>query len=1088
MKQVFTAILISLSLVSFASVRSSFTCSTIKGCSPLVVNLIDHSTGTINNRQWNFGNGNTSTQTTPSATFLTPGVYAVTLIVSNGTDRDSSVQMITVFSPPSVDFISDRSAACPGDSVHFINHVTAGSAPVSQYAWDFGNGIASSNMNATYQYPQSGIYNVTLVAQDTNGCNGHLTKTAFITVWPKPAAAFTATPVTSCGASQVVDFNSQSTGTGLTYNWNFGDSTSSTLANPSHLYSYGRRVARMLVANNYGCIDSAIQNIGVIYVKADFFAYKTTVCAGEKVQFVDMSPMSGHVWHWDFGDGTTSTTQNPTKVYTNPGVYSVTFIVSDGLCRDSSTKVAYITVTQGFAINFTADNHNSCTTPFTVNFTSVAPAGTTLIWNFGDGNSSTQINPTNTYTGAQAYSVSLTVIDSSGCTVSSTLPGFINTSRPGVKFTSDTLVCPHALIQFANSTINATRYLWNFGDGDTSTLKSPIHSYASFGRYSVSLTAWDSIGCDSTLVKPSFINVDSTVVDFTVDEKFSMCPPLVSIFSSHANRSGLKYLWNFGDGYTDTSANPTHVYFHPGVYTVTLTGTGLYGCTNTITYTNLITVQGPSATFSMNPNSGCVPVNVSFSATPSVNTQRVVCDLGDGTLYTDSLHFNYTYDAVSIFHPKFILTDQIGCTVAYALDSIVTHGVPVISMNDTSICAGKTVNINMGSGYQWKTRGLYASDSSAQALMPCDTCAAVSLQPVDTTVYLVKTTNQYGCSATASFKVNVDPLPVIRTQDTIRLCKNASVTMNAVEQAYSVNWSPATYLSSTNALAPVCTPAQSEDYMVSAYNRLGCSVTQFVPVRVYDHIPVALSADTSVCVGSQVQLWATVTDTFFHDVTYSWKNSSSLSADNIADPIATVLTPETFDVTVSSSTCPPSTAAVTIGVSTPANVKLPGEIITTPYTELSITPVSGDLTTYLWSAKNTPSCTECSTTTLVPTESQVVYLEGKNQYGCSAKDSMLIHILNCDPATIFVPNTFTPNGDGNNDKLYVRSRTLSHLEYFRLFNRWGAIVYESNSLTEGWDGSINGKLAEQGVYVYQISGKCESGYDVSTSGTVTLIR
>ena len=163
-------------------------------------------------------------------------------------------------------------------------------------------------------------------------------------------------------------------------------------------------------------------------------------------------------------------------------------------------------------------------------------------------------------------------------------------------------------------------------------------------------------------------------------------------------------------------------------------------------------------------------------------------------------------------------------------------------------------------------------------------------------------------------------------------------------------------------------------------------------------------------------------------------------------------------------------------------------MITTPYAELSITPVSGDLTSYLWSAKNQLSCTECATTTLVPTESQVVYLEGKNQYGCSTKDSMMVHILNCDPTSIFVPNTFTPNGDGSNDKLYVRSRTLSQLEYFRLFNRWGAVVYESKNISDGWDGNINGKIAEQGVYVYQISGKCESGYDVSTSGTVTLIR
>jgi gliding motility-associated-like protein len=1088
MKQLFTAIMILLSLGSFASVRSSFTCSSVKGCSPLVVNLTDHSTGTITNRHWDFGNGNNSTQINPSATFLASGVYTIKLVVSNGADKDSSTQTITVFSSPIVDFAADRSALCPNDSMHFTNHVTAGSAPVTQYAWGFGNGIASSDMNASYRFPQSGIYDVTLVVQDTNGCNGHLTKPAFITVWPKPGAAFTATPLTSCGSSQIVDFTSQASGNGLVYDWHFGDSTSSASANPSHLYSYGNRVAKMFVRNNFGCIDSAAQNVNVIYVKANFFAYKTTVCAGEKVNFVDNSPMAGRTWHWDFGDGTSSSKQNPAKIYTHPGVYSVTFIVTDGLCRDSSTTVNYITVTQGFAVSFTADNHNSCTVPFTVNFTSNAPSGTTLTWNFGDGNADTTANPTNTYTTASIYGVSLTAVDSTGCTVSSTIPGFINTSRPSTQFASDTLVCPHSPVQFGNSTHNATRYLWNFGDGDTSTLKSPLHSYANYGRYTVSLTAWDSIGCDSTFVRPSYIHVDSTKVDFSVDEKFSMCPPLVSIFSSHANRNDLRYRWDFGDGFTDTAANPTHIYFHPGVYTVRLIGSGAYGCYNTVTYTNLITVQGPSATFTMNPNSGCVPVNVSFSATPTANTQRVICDLGDGTLYTDSLHFHYTYNAPSIYHPKFILTDQIGCTVAYDMDSIVTHAVPVISLKDTSICAGQSATIHMGSGYQWKTRSLYVSDSSALALSPCDTCGTVSLTPQDTTVYIVRTANQFGCSATGSFRINVDQLPVLSAQDTIKLCRNASFTMDVVKQADRVIWSPSTYLTSATAFAPTCTPAQDENYTVSAYNKMGCVSTQTVPVRVYNHIPLTVTHDTAVCAGAQVQLNASVSDTFFHGVTYSWKNSAQLNSTNIADPMATIETPETFEVIASSGSCPVSTASVTVGVHTPATVKLPAQMVTTAYAELSITPVSGDLTSYLWSAKNQLSCTECATTTLVPTESQVVYLEGKNQYGCSTKDSMMIHILNCDPTSIFVPNTFTPNGDGSNDKLYVRSRTLSQLEYFRLFNRWGAVVYESKSISEGWDGNINGKIAEQGVYVYQISGKCESGYDVSTSGTVTLIR
>ena len=1090
MKQLSLLILTLYSLTSFATIHSSFTASEIKGCSPLVVNFTDHSTGSITSREWDFGNRNTSTQLNPSATYLTPGTYIVKLAVYDGTSGDSSTQIITVLSPPVVNFTSDRTTACPGDSIHFTNQVTAGSAPVTQYAWGFGNGIASSYSNTTYHYQQSGVYDVTLVAQDTNGCNAHLTKTAYITIWPKPTAAFTASPLVSCAASQVVNFSNQSTGTGLIYSWRFGDSTFCNVANPSHLYAYGTYSANLIVSNSNGCVDSLKQNVSVINLKANFRASDTTVCAGQTIYFFDLSPTLGTNWNWNFGDGTTSNHANPAKVYSQPGVYPVTFVVTDAVCKDSLTKLAYINVTSGFSVSFTADTQYSCTVPLAVNFTSHAPSGVSLIWNFGNGNGSTATDPTNTYTSASVFSVSLTATDSSGCTVVSTVPGFINTSMPSVKFVSDSMLCPGIPVQFFNRTVNATRYLWHFGDGDSSTQLNPVHTYQRYGLYTVALTAWDSIGCDSTYIKAAYMNVDSTEVGFSVDEKFSMCPPLVSVFSSHANRPDLKYRWDFGDGYTDTTANPTHIYFHPGVYTVKLVGISKYGCTNTLIDSNLIVVEGPSGTFSMTPNTGCVPVDVTFSATTSSNTQSVICDLGNGTLYNDSLNFNYTYTSVSIFHPKFILTDQVGCSVPYSLDSIITHPIPVLSMNDTSICAGQQISITMANGhYQWKDRNINECDTCTKVLNICDTCTSVLLMPNDTTYYTVTSTNAFGCSAAGGFKVMVDPMPILHAQDTIKLCKNASVQMNVVEQATGATWSPATYLSSINSFQPVCTPAENIDYTVTAYNRLGCTVTETIPVKVYGFIPLVASKDTSVCARSSVQLNASVTDTFFHGVTYTWDASPYLNSTSIADPMATVGSEsETFRVTATSGSCPAAVATVTIGLNPAANVKLPANIYTTPYAEVSITPVSGDLTSYHWSAKNDLSCTECNTTTLVPTESQVVYVNGENQYGCSTKDSMLIHVLNCDPTSIFVPNTFTPNGDGTNDKLYVRSKTLSHLEYFQLFNRWGAIVFETNSVSDGWDGYINGKLAEVGTYVYQVKGKCENGYDVETSGTVTLIR
>jgi gliding motility-associated-like protein len=482
----------------------------------------------------------------------------------------------------------------------------------------------------------------------------------------------------------------------------------------------------------------------------------------------------------------------------------------------------------------------------------------------------------------------------------------------------------------------------------------------------------------------------------------------------------------------------------------------------------------------MSATTGCIPVNVNFNVNPSANTQSVICDLGDGTLYTDSLNFNYSYNSVNIFHPKFILTDQIGCSVAYSLDSIATHALPVLNLRDTSICAGQNVKVVLGNDqYQW----------SNLPVSSCSTCSTVTLHPMDTTDYKVIATSTTGCSVTNRFKIMVDQLPVLKAQDTIKICQNGTVTMDVVESAFGVNWSPSTYLNNAHAFAPLATPAENMNYIVTAYNRLGCSLSQIVPVNVYNKIPFSVTADTAVCPGSSVQLNVMTTDTLFHNVTYTWNTSTDLSATDIANPIATVRSnAETFRVTAHSGNCPATSAAVTVTVNPAAHVKLPTEIVTTANAEVTITPTTGNLTTYNWSAKEQLSCTDCAATSLVPTENQIVYVHGTNQYGCTAKDSTLIHILNCDPNSVFIPNTFTPNTDGTNDKLYVRSKTLAQLEYFRLFNRWGAIVFETKNIAEGWDGNINGQIAEEGVYVYQMSGKCESGYDVSTSGTVTLVR
>jgi gliding motility-associated-like protein len=112
----------------------------------------------------------------------------------------------------------------------------------------------------------------------------------------------------------------------------------------------------------------------------------------------------------------------------------------------------------------------------------------------------------------------------------------------------------------------------------------------------------------------------------------------------------------------------------------------------------------------------------------------------------------------------------------------------------------------------------------------------------------------------------------------------------------------------------------------------------------------------------------------------------------------------------------------------------------------------------------------------------------ENELGCRVEDSVMLRSVGCDSKMVYLPNTFTPNGDGVNDKLFVRGIGLKQLEFFRIFDRWGNVVFFSDELNNGWDGTSNGKPADINTYVYMLKGVCTSGATIELNGNVTLVR
>jgi len=144
---------------------------------------------------------------------------------------------------------------------------------------------------------------------------------------------------------------------------------------------------------------------------------------------------------------------------------------------------------------------------------------------------------------------------------------------------------------------------------------------------------------------------------------------------------------------------------------------------------------------------------------------------------------------------------------------------------------------------------------------------------------------------------------------------------------------------------------------------------------------------------------------------------------------------------------------------------------------------------YYWTPASGLSCTNCEDPVASPPATTVYMLTGTDNNGCRMKDSVTVNVIDgCAEALIFVPNTFTPNGDGRNDKLFVRAFGIQSINFFRVFDRWGKMVFETTDINTGWDGTHLGIPLDPGVFVYEVQGVCLNNEIFVKSGNVSIVK
>ena len=495
--------------ITIDTVHVNFSSAINRICMPVTATFTDLSVNAIS-WYWRFGNGDTSVLQNPVYTYDSIPTSPVSLTITDN-HGCSGVYSQPAFVPLNGTFTAQSDSGCAPFTASFSSDTAFANA----WYWNFGDGTSSTLHSPSHTYATAGNYDVTLII--TSGqyqCSDTLTMPQLIRV-KQPSAAFSTPNLSGC-APLVVNFTSNSLDVD-SYLWEFGDSTTSTNQNPAHIYNRPGIYSVSLIASNLlGCSDTLVksQYIRVLGPITNFTASAFSGCDPFLVDFSDLSQDAVN-WSWFFGDGYASTSQNPAHLYQDTGSFTASLVT-----HDTAGCASYYELPQQIVVypiprsSFTTNDTIGCE-PYVVSFTNTSVSNDSSHWDFGDGSTSSQNNPAHTYTTAGVYAVRLVTRNLFGCadTFTTNRPIVIN-ATPQPAFSSDTSQgCAGFSINFQDLSTHLVQpaYLWDFGNGVTSTLPNPVVGFTNPGFYDVTLSITNANGCANTVMLPAYIHVFDTL-------------------------------------------------------------------------------------------------------------------------------------------------------------------------------------------------------------------------------------------------------------------------------------------------------------------------------------------------------------------------------------------------------------------------------------------------------------------------------------------------------------------------------------------------------------------------------------------------
>lgn len=979
-----------------------------------------------------------------TATGLQPGVEYTVLV----TDANGCTSTITFVFPGGapINIEVQASASCRDGNTGSASISISGG--VEPYTIEWSNGATGSNIDNL----PAGDYTVKVTDIQGN------TRTIAFTVAPiNINVNFQVTPQGCETRDGVVVATATGGNEPYRFQWSNGANTATINNVVSGAYT-------LTVTDANGCVSQATVEVPRKRVTLETQVINASCQAGATGAATAIP--SGGTEPYEFAWSNGATTATISNV--NPGFYEVTVKDAAG-CEEA----AFITI--GRDENLTLE---ATSTPADCNLSNgtaaIVPQNGTApfvyVWNNGA--------QTATLEGLEAGSYNVTVVDANGC------QGEVQVTVDGKNITLATEVNSASCVGGTNGAATVipsggdAPYTFAWSNGANTADISALEP----GSYTVTVT--DNAGC----AQITTIDIEQLTIDIEASVQNISCSEntlgTITITNIPRGTAPFNYVWSNG------SNEPSIKDLNIGTYNVTVSDAA--GCTKEASFT---INEGQSIEATLSADEACLGESVEItvsSDTENLTYQWSPANLfAEGTDTTANPRFIGTSDAVLTL----TISNEIGCSEQFTLpinfQERIAPDVSNIVVEES--CLGLIVNFKgtpETAGYTWDFGNPNDPQGTSMEIDPTYTYPT-------TGSYIVTLTpsDQLTCAAPAQFEVNVKGREELAFDITGNptICGDSTTTLAVNDNDFtSVKWllGEEVVNSGSNFVA------QAGNYTVIVENAEGCTGTK--PIEVTDRsINVMLDERYAACAGESTAL--IIENLNQNDqLQYNWQTSNPLVVidnPNSESPKVTINETTTFTTTISNQFGCTITKEILVEVGEVPRIE---GVIASRDTinlgqsvDLNVIGAAGDYT-YNWinvgNALNDTSIPNPSATPNAPGLAEYsVQIESLDGCQIEARVGVLVLDLPCEPPFVFVPNVFTPNGDGNNDILYVRGFNIDRV-HFRIFNRWGELVFETRDLSQGWDGTFKGQIAEGRVFGYVAEIECFGGDRTTLRGNVTLLR